>query len=148
MAPAAGIAPGAAHFILYVADQARSMRFYQAVLARAPRLDVAGMTEFDLPGGAVLGLMPEAAIQRLLGPSLPSPAGARGVPRAELYLLVDDALAGHARALAAGGVELAPPARRSWGHVAGYCLDPDGHVLAFACDGVAVAGEAARPPPG
>ena len=28
--------------------------------------------------------------------------------------------------------ELSPMGLRSWGHLAAYCLDPDGHVLAFA----------------
>lgn len=121
-----------AHFILYVADQERSARFYRAALARAPRLDVPGMTEFDLPGGAVLGLMPERGIARLLGPALPDPATARGIPRTELYLLVADAATPHARALAAGARELSPLSPRDWGHTAAYSLDPDGHVLAFA----------------
>lgn len=119
------------HFILYVRDQAASARFYRAVLARAPRLDVPGMTEIEL-GGAVLGLMPEAGVKRLLGDALPDPAAARGAPRAELYVLVDDPAAFHARALAHGARELSPLAPRDWGHVAAYSLDPDGHVLAFA----------------
>lgn len=122
----------AAHLILYVRDQARSAAFYRAALACEPRLDVPGMTEFDLAGGAVLGLMPEASIRRLLGPLLPDPAPANGTPRAELYLVVHDAAAAHTRALAAGARELSPPRPREWGHLAGYVLDPDGHVLAFA----------------
>ncbi len=119
-----------AHFILYVADQARSSAFYSAVLAQAPRLDVPGMTEFELAGGAVLGLMPEAGIKRLLGPRLPDPAGAK--PRAEVYLVVDEPGEYHSRALKAGAKELSPLKRRGWGHEAAYSLDPDGHVLAFA----------------
>lgn len=90
------------------------------------------MTELELPGGAVLGLMPEAGIRRLLGEALPDPAAGAGVPRAEVYLLVDDPAAGHARALAAGARELSPLAPRDWGHDAAYSLAPDGHVLAFA----------------
>jgi catechol 2,3-dioxygenase-like lactoylglutathione lyase family enzyme len=123
-----------AHFILYVADQSRSRRFYAAVLGIAPRLDVPGMTEFALPGGAVLGLMPEAAIERLLGSALPSPSAARGVPRAELYLVVPGPENYHARALSAGARELSPLNARSWGDHAAYSLDPDGHVLAFATE--------------
>jgi len=122
----------ATHVILYVADQRRSAAFWAAVLARPPRLDAPGMTEFELPGGAVLGLMPEAGIRRLLGARLPDPAAARGVPRAELYLLVDDPQAVHARALAAGATELSPLLPRDWGQRAAYALDPDGHVLASA----------------
>jgi predicted enzyme related to lactoylglutathione lyase len=124
----------AAHFILYVADQDASARFYEQVLQLTPRLHVPGMTEFELPGGAVLGLMPQAGIQRLLGAALPDPAAAAGVPRTELYLVVDDAEAAHTRALAAGASELSAVAPRDWGHHAGYSLDPDGHVLAFARD--------------
>lgn len=120
------------HFILYVADQQRSAAFYSAVLGAEPRLHVEGMTEFALPGGAVLGLMPEAGIERLLGPALPKPSTARGVPRAELYLLVPEPAAYHARALAAGALELSPLRPRSWRHTVAYSLDPDGHVLAFA----------------
>jgi len=104
------------------------------VLAAAPRLNVPGMTEFDLPGGAVLGLMPIEGIRRLLGETLPDPAAAAGIPRAELYLLVDDPKDVHARALAAGAQELSPIISRDWGHEAGYVLDQDGHVIAFARD--------------
>jgi len=122
----------AAHFILYVADQRRSTDFYREALDAAPRLDVAGMTEFDLVGGAVLGLMPETGITRLLGGAVPDPASARGAPRAELYLVGPDAQARFDRAVSAGARALSPPLPRDWGHLAGYCLDPDGHVLAFA----------------
>jgi catechol 2,3-dioxygenase-like lactoylglutathione lyase family enzyme len=121
-----------AHFILYVNDQSRSERFYRSVLAMDPRLSVAGMTEFDLPGGGVLGLMPEQNIHRLLGAALPDPAMANGIPRAELYLLLSDAGAFHQRALSSGAMELSPVMPRNWGHTAGYSLDPDGHVLTFA----------------
>ena len=121
-----------AHLILYVADQRRSAAFYAQALGFAPRLDVPGMTEFALGGGAVLRLMPVAGIRRLLGDPLPDPARAAGVPRAELYLRVDDVDGAHARALAAGARELSPPAPRDWGDIASYALDPDGHVLAFA----------------
>lgn len=120
-----------AHFILYVSDQARSRDFFARVLDRAPALDVPGMTEIELGSGAVLGLMPEAGITRLLGAAI-DPSKLREPGRAELYLVVDDAAAYHARALAAGARELSPLALRDWGHRAAYCLDADGHVIAFA----------------
>ena len=121
-----------AHLILYVADQRRSAAFYSAALAMEPTLDVPGMTEFALGDGAVLGLMPEQGIRRLLGERLPDPAGARGAPRAELYLVVGDPQEHHRRALEAGAVEMSPLKPRDWGHRVAYSLDPDGHVLAFA----------------
>ncbi len=120
------------HFILYATEQTRAAAFYRQVIGIAPRLDVPGMTEFDLPGGAVLGLMPERGIKKLLGASLPDPAWASGAPRAEVYLIVRDPAKAHANALAAGAAELSPVQPRDWGHEVGYSLDPDGHVLAFA----------------
>ncbi|MDD5629415.1 MAG: glyoxalase [Elusimicrobia bacterium] len=121
-----------AHLIFYVSDQKASSRFYARVLALEPQLDVPGMTEFRLAEGAVLGLMPAAGIKRLLGDRLPDPARAAGIPRAELYLLVEDPEACHRRALDNGAAELSPLLPRDWGHEAAYSLDPDGHVLAFA----------------
>ncbi|MEW6758796.1 MAG: VOC family protein [Acidobacteriota bacterium] len=120
------------HLILYVADQARSADFYRKALAVEPSLDVPGMTEFDLGRGVVLGLMPEAGIRRLLGDRIQDPAAAGGAPRAELYLRVEDPAACLDRAVEAGARLLDPVKARDWGHRAGYCLDPDGHVLAFA----------------
>lgn len=122
----------AAHFILYVADQDLGTAFYSFVLGLKPRLNVPGMTEFELPGGSILGLMPVQGILRLLGEVLPDPGKAAGIPRAELYVVVDDAGVYHERAKAAGARELSGVEARDWGHHAGYLLDPDGHVLAFA----------------
>ncbi len=96
----------------------------------APRLNVPGMTEFDLPGGAALGLMPEAGIHRLF--KAIDPAAANGAPRAELYLRVDHPIAFFNRAIAAGARELSPLTPRDWGEDVAYCQDLDGHVLAFA----------------
>ncbi|HJU70302.1 MAG TPA: VOC family protein [Paucimonas sp.] len=123
------------HFILYVRDQEAGTAFYSAVLAMEPRLFVPGMTEFQLGPDTILGLMPETGIRRLLGPALPDPAQAAGTPRAELYLLVPDALPYHQRALEHGARELSPLLERGWGHCAAYSLDADGHVLAFAQTG-------------
>lgn len=120
-----------AHFILFVADQAAATAFYSAVLARSPRLDVPGMTEYALSAGAVLGLMPEAGIRRLL-PDLPDPASVRSAPRGELYLLVADPEVHLDRLVAAGGRLLDPVRPRDWGHRAGYGLDLDGHLVVFA----------------
>ncbi len=119
------------HLILYVLDQRASTVFYRAVLAIEPILDVPGMTEFEIQPGTVLGLMPQAGITRLLGPTV-DPARAAGCPRAELYVVVDDPALFHARALASGARELSALAPRDWGHQVAYSADLDGHVLAFA----------------
>ncbi len=121
-----------AHFIFFVEDLESSTVFYSKVFGGSPRLNAPGMTQFSLPGGATLGLMPSACIKRLLGDVLPDPQAAAGIPRAELYLLVDDPTAFLRRAIEAGATELSPVQPRDWGDVAGYCLDLDGHALAFA----------------
>ena len=117
--------------ILYVADQARSATFYRELLQREPTLDVPGMTEFPLPGGATLGLMPTSGVRTLLT-RLPDPDQASGVPRCEIYLPSDDVMASHQRALDAGAKEIDVPLPRDWGDTVAYSLDPDGHVIAFA----------------
>lgn len=122
-----------AHFILFVADQQRSTEFYSSVLGITPSLDVPGMTEFSIGETAILGLMPEKGIVRLLGGTIADPALARDIPRCELYLVVEDTEQFYKRALAAGGRELSPILLRDWGHNAAYCTDLDGHILAFAC---------------
>jgi catechol 2,3-dioxygenase-like lactoylglutathione lyase family enzyme len=121
-----------AHFIFYVHNQQLSKTFYQRVLGMEPSLDVDGMTEFRLGEACVLGVMPISGIKRLLGAALPDPAQCRGIPKAELYLCVDDASSYHAKALQNGATELSKLQKRDWGHLVAYSLDPDGHVLAFA----------------
>jgi catechol 2,3-dioxygenase-like lactoylglutathione lyase family enzyme len=76
--------------IIYVSDQQKSRAFYQAVLENEPVLDVPGMTEFELPGGLLLGIMPEDGITRILGDAVPHPGTGNGIPRCELYLPVHD----------------------------------------------------------
>ena len=124
---------GRVHLIFYVSDQAAATAFWQAVLDCPPALDV---PDDGIRPGCARSARPDAGnrIRSLLGSSLPDPAAAHGIPRAELYLVVDDAAAYHARAQAAGATELSALTRRSWGDDAAYCLDPDGHVVAFATD--------------
>lgn len=118
-------------FILYVADQAKSRDFYRTLLGIPPRLDVPGMTEFDL-GGCVLGLMPEAGIARILHPVVPHPGDGHGIPRCELYLKVPDARSSHAHGISCGALEIQSVSARDWGDDVGYLADPDGHIIAFA----------------
>lgn len=118
-------------FILYVTNQVRAAAFYREVLETEPVVDVPGITEFELPGGGMLGLMPAEGIRRLL-PGLPVPASAGDGPRCEVYLAVEDPADCYRRALEAGAVGVDPVSGRDWGDDVGYVLDPDGHVLAFA----------------
>jgi len=120
------------HFILYVRDQTRSTAFYAQVLGVEPELNVPGMTEFRLSAETVLGLMPSAGIERLLGVAVGDAVPSAGAARAELYLVVEDAESYHRRAVEAGARELSPLSLRDWGHTVAYSIDADGYVLAFA----------------
>lgn len=122
-----------AHFIFYVKDQLKSKIFYEAVLQKSPCLDVPGMTEFQITKDSILGLMPEKGIKLLLGNTISDPELSNGISRSELYLSVENPEAYHNRALEYGAKELSPLEARNWGDLAAYCMDPDGHVLAFAC---------------
>jgi catechol 2,3-dioxygenase-like lactoylglutathione lyase family enzyme len=121
-----------AHIILYVKDQVASSNFYRYVLDLEPVLDVPGMTEFKLSDTCVLGLMPEIGIKKLLGEKLPDLNEARGIPRAEVYLVVDSAAQYYERALQKNASALSALSLRDWGDQVAYCLDLDAHVLAFA----------------
>lgn len=119
-----------AHLILFVADQGASRRFYGTVLSSDPQLDVPGMTEFGLPGGSVLGLMPTEGARRIVPAAFADVEAAS--PRCELYLVVDEPVRYLAAAIVAGAREVSPLRLREWGHEVGYCTDPDGHIVAFA----------------
>lgn len=122
------------HTILYVKDQLKSSRFYSEILKIEPHLDVPGMTEFQLSEKHILGIMPEKGIKKLIGEGLPDPESANGVPRAELYFRVSNAEEYFKRSIKLGARTLSTVQLRDWGQIAGYVLDFDGHVLAFATE--------------
>ena len=117
--------------ILYVTNQERSRDFYYTLFGFAPSLDVPGMTEFVI-GSTTLGLMPSQGIKKMIGYAIKDPELAAGIPRCELYLVVDDPEIYVQRALAAGAKELSVLQPRDWGDEAAYIADPDFHIIAFA----------------
>jgi len=118
--------------ILYVANQERSRKFYETVLEKQPVLDVPGMSEFRLSEGMLLGLMPETGIAEIISPPMPHPATGTGIPRCELYLIVENPEDSLRRATDAGAELISAAALRDWGDIVAYCTDPDGHIIAFA----------------
>lgn len=122
------------HFeiILYVANQEKSKQFYSTILKQLPSLDVLGMTEFALADNLKLGLMPDNGIAKIVTPTLPHPTSGNGIPRCELYLLVDDLETIYNTAVQAGAKEVSKITPRDWGDKVGYVADYDGHVIAFA----------------
>lgn len=124
--------------ILYVKNQEESKWFYEKLFRFKPTLDVPGMTEFHLTNNVTLGLMPEDGIVRILENKIQNPKEAKGVPRSELYLFVDEPDEYYTRVINAGGTGISKTERRNWGDYVAYCSDIDGHILAFAKKGEVV----------
>lgn len=118
--------------ILFVKDQERSTIFYKTLFRCEPDLHVPGMTEFILSESCTIGLMPNKGIATLLGNELPHPDTGIGIPRCELYFLVDSVREEHDHALACGARLISEISDRDWGDRVCYFSDPDGHILAFA----------------
>ncbi len=122
----------ATEIILYVKSQELSTRFYQKLFRCEPDLNVPGMTEFVISEKLKIGLMPVKGIMRLLGNGIPSPELADGIPRCELYFVVDDIQAEFQHAIGCGAIVISPVLLRDWGDQVCYFSDPDGHVIALA----------------
>lgn len=119
-------------FILYVADQNRSTDFYSKLFRMDPVLNVPGMTEFELSPTSKLGIMPEKGIAAIIADKTPHPSNGNGIPRCEIYIVVDDITPYYERAKALDALLVSDSMERDWGHVACYFSDPDGHIVAFA----------------
>lgn len=118
--------------ILYVADQSKSTAFYEKVFDQKPILNVPGMTEFKLNDSIKLGLMPEKGIANILCPITKHPSLGSGIPRCELYLIVENPEESLNNAIYAGAKEISKSSPRDWGDIVSYCEDLDGHIIAFA----------------
>lgn len=118
--------------ILYVANQSRSTNFYEIILNRKPILNVPGMTEFLLNESIKLGLMPENGIAKIICPTAKHPSLGNGIPRCELYLIVENPEKSLNNAIVAGAKEISKSSLKEWGDIVSYCEDFDGHIIAFA----------------
>ncbi len=119
-------------FILYVTNQETSTLFYESLLNRKADLHVPGMTEFKLSESCKLGLMPNSGITKILSDKTPHPDQGIGIPRCEVYLLVDELEAAFNRAIQLGAKLISGIEDRNWGDRACYFADDDGHIIAFA----------------
>jgi catechol 2,3-dioxygenase-like lactoylglutathione lyase family enzyme len=119
-------------FILYAADQTKSTNFYRQLLNSDPVLDVPGMTEFELSPSLKLGIMPENGIAKIIEERTQHPANGNGIPRCEIYLLVEDLKIYYDRAITLNASLVSDTEWRDWGHRVCYFSDPDGNIIAFA----------------
>ncbi len=118
--------------ILYVKDQQKSTQYYEQLFRKSADLNVPGMTEFILNQHCKLGLMPNDGIAKIITPALPHPELGNGIPRCELYFIVENLEEefNHVKSLNTTIISEIEP--RNWGDTAFYFSDLDGHVIAFA----------------
>ncbi len=119
-------------FILYVSDQSKSTEFYRRLLNSEPSLEVPGMTEFELSNSLKLGIMPENGIAKIIEEKTQHPSRGNGIPRCEIYLLVENLNPYYDRAKALNALVVSETENRDWGHRVCYFSDPDGHIVAIA----------------
>lgn len=90
------------------------------------------MTEFTLTENLKLGLMPENGIAKILFNKTPHPGTGNGIPRCELYIVIDNLEEKFELAKNAGAKEISNIQDRNWGDRVGYLADFDGHIIALA----------------
>lgn len=118
--------------ILYVENQNISKDFYKNILEINPRLDVTGMTEFEINPGCILCLMPYENIKNIVPQVFNNFKKDEKFPSCELYILTDEIERKTKLAIQNGAMLLSPLEMKNWGHEVIYFSDPDKHVLAFA----------------
>lgn len=118
--------------ILYVKDQQKSTDFYQKVLRKQADLNAPGMTEFIINDFCKLGLMPNDGIAKIITPTLPNPNLGNGIPRCELYFIVENLQKEYQNIKNLDAEIISEIEARNWGDTAFYFSDLDGHVIAFA----------------
>lgn len=118
------------YVITYVPDVSASLRFFEQAFGLERRF----LHESGDYGELATGETTLAFAAHALGDSnfqgghvradsSPRPLGV------EVALVADDVQAAHARALAHGAVELAPPTQKPWGQTVSYLRSPDGCLI-------------------
>lgn len=116
--------------IIYVPDVDASLDFYTRAFGLARRfLHESGMYG-ELETGETTLAFAAHGMGEMNFPGGHVEAHASGQPLGmEIALATDDVAAAHARALAAGAMELTAPVARPWGQVVSYVRCPDGSLV-------------------
>lgn len=115
--------------IRYVPDATATAAFYGEAFGLCPRF-TAGEDFIAMETGAtVLAFCREGFVTSGMGLDFtPTRPGARP-PGEEIAFEVADVPAAHARALAAGAMEVLAPAEKPWGQTVSYLRDPNGALV-------------------
>lgn len=120
------------YMIIYVLDVAEAVAFYQAAFGLTLRFVTPEGDYAEMETGVTtlsFASEPLAASHGFdFAPNRPNltPAGI------EICLVTDDVPAAHARAIAAGAIELSPATAKPWGQVVSYLRDLNGVLVELA----------------
>ena len=116
--------------ILYVADVAQSLSFYELAFGLSRRFLHESGAYGELETGATTLAFAALALgdANFDGGVVPLTASPRP-PAFETAFVTDDVPAAHARALEAGAFELQAPAEKPWGQTVSYVRCPDGSLV-------------------
>jgi lactoylglutathione lyase len=119
-----------AYTILYVANVARALDFYEQAYGFPRRFLHESGTYGELETGdttlsfAVL----ELGEMNFLG-GVEHPSQARKPFPSEIAFSTDDVASAYQRSLEAGALAVTAPKEKPWGQVVAYVRDPDGHLI-------------------
>lgn len=119
-----------AYTILYVADVAASLRFFEAAFGLATRFLHESGAYGELETGATTLAFAQLEVARdSIGGDFVEAARSERPLGMEVALACADVDAAYARALAAGATGLKPPAAKPWGQTVAYVRCPDGCLV-------------------
>ncbi|MCV2360777.1 VOC family protein [Paucibacter sp. TC2R-5] len=119
-----------AYTIVYVADVAASLAFFEAAFALPTRFLHESGSYGELETGATaLAFVDHATARDSMGGDYIA-AGASKLPLGmEIGLVTDDVAAAFERAVKAGAQALTPPLTKPWGQTVAYVRCPDGTLV-------------------
>ena len=120
------------HFILDSKDLSKSKMFYSLLFDTQPIVEDNNIVEFEIVPGFILGLQSIELKDKLFDRDIFNRYRNTSNAASELYIECENAEAMHQKALSLGCLELSPFSKREWDHYAGYSINHDGHILAYA----------------
>ena len=116
--------------ILYVADVAASLRFYEAAFGLSRRFLHEGGDYGELDTGATtLAFASHALADANFSSGVVRADESKQPLGMEIAFVTSDVTAAHAKAIAAGAHELSAPKHKPWGQTVSYLRAPDGCLL-------------------
>lgn len=117
------------YIILYVADVAKTVAFYERAFGLERRFVHEFGTYAEMETGATAFAFAEEAVVAAQGQRFQPCRLDSEPPAAEIALVSDDVPAAFARAVAAGGLEVRSPSKKPWGQTVAYVRDCCGFLV-------------------